>query len=90
MTSHASASSDVPLPPSWSTEEKLKRDDWMMQTSTSGASLSRSQEVLSLNSRDKMDISGDFDFFSTLGTEKRKNPKNEKDDCTEVLNFIYN
>ena len=90
MTSHASASSDVPLPPSRPTEEKLKRDDWMMQPSTSGASSSRNPEVSSLDSRDKMDLSGDFDFFSTLGTERQKKPKNEKDDRIEVLNFNYN
>jgi hypothetical protein len=86
LTSSASAGPlDPSLPPALSTETSLKRDDWMLMpssttvrvpTNTSRTPVDESfTEDYGDASQGARNLSGDVDFFSTLGTEvKRKKP----------------
>ena len=81
---------DPPLPPPTRTETTLKRDDWMLEpgpttsavtASSSSFKVARGDEDVDMmdgygdaaaNSRN---MSGGVDFFSSLGTERKKKPK---------------
>ncbi len=88
LTSHAQSEPDDPSPPrAVVAESSLKRDDWMLEPSTSSAvppMMSRPQ----LDGRDESltdgygepsassrSLGGGTDFFSNLGREKERKPK---------------
>jgi hypothetical protein len=94
---------DPPLPPSLPADTSLKRDEWMLapsggsvpipstsklQPMTGDESLTEDYGEPSGNSRT---LGGDIDFFSSLGTEHKKKPK-EKPElekvCCPSLSFI--
>ncbi|KAF8500903.1 CwfJ C-terminus 1-domain-containing protein-like protein [Russula emetica] len=88
LTSHAQSKPDDPSPPrAVVAESSLKRDDWMLEPSTSSAnpptmsrpqldggdeSLTDGYGELSASSRD---LGGGIDFFSSIGKEKERKPK---------------
>ncbi|KDQ12326.1 hypothetical protein BOTBODRAFT_113169 [Botryobasidium botryosum FD-172 SS1] len=85
--------SDVPLPPSLHTETTLKRDEWMFppseppqasQASSSGKVMAMTEQSFTEDygdeEVDKRTLSGGIDFFSSLGTEKRKKIREDKPD----------
>ncbi|KAN0123487.1 Protein similar to CwfJ C-terminus 1 domain containing protein [Russula decolorans] len=88
LTSHAQSKPDDPSPPrAVVAESSLKRDDWMLEASTSSAvppMMSRPQldggdESLTDGygepSTSSRDLGGGIDFFSSLGKEKERKPK---------------
>ncbi|KIO06009.1 hypothetical protein M404DRAFT_139792 [Pisolithus tinctorius Marx 270] len=95
LTSRAQASeSDPPLPPALVTESKLKRDDWMLEPISSSAELPRPPAQQFPTTDDSLTdgygepsgsgrtLGGAVDFFSSLGTEKKRN-KPEKPNIDE-------
>jgi hypothetical protein len=88
LTSHAqSEPHDPSLPRAVVAESSLKRDDWMLEPSTSSAAppmMSRPQldggdESLTDGygepSASSRNFGGEIDFFSNLGKEKKRKPK---------------
>ncbi|KAI0311715.1 CwfJ C-terminus 1-domain-containing protein-like protein [Amylostereum chailletii] len=87
LTSRAEAtSSDPPPPPVLSTESHLKRDDWMLEpTSSETVTLSIPKKTMSLKdeslteeygeSQNSRTPGGAVDFFSSLGSERLKKPQ---------------
>ncbi|KIJ17924.1 hypothetical protein PAXINDRAFT_72629 [Paxillus involutus ATCC 200175] len=94
LMSHAKApESNPPLPPTLSTETKLQRDEWMLlppsgaqvlssssrplaqQLPTGGESSTAEYGESSLGARIP---GGAVDFFSSLGTEKKRKPQPDK------------
>ncbi|KAI6123470.1 CwfJ C-terminus 1-domain-containing protein-like protein [Pisolithus croceorrhizus] len=86
LTSRAQASeSDPPLPPAVVTESKLNRDDWMLEPLPSGAKSSGPLAPQFPTTDDSLTdgygepsesgrtLGGAVDFFSSLGTEKKRN-----------------
>lgn len=95
LTSRAQASeSDPSLPPALVTESKLKRDDWMLEPISSSAEPSRPPAQQFPITDDSLTdgygepsgsgrtFGGAVDFFSSLGTEKKRN-KPEKPNVDE-------
>ena len=93
LTSTAGAGSSVPLPHAINTESVLKRDEWMLMPTSAPVmpaheSHEKSLPLSSTNdsftedygepSGDSRTTSGGVDFFSSLGTQRNKNPKPEK------------
>ncbi|EPQ54755.1 hypothetical protein GLOTRDRAFT_77477 [Gloeophyllum trabeum ATCC 11539] len=84
--------SDPPLPPPLRTETALKRDDWMLMpptapsvpTVTSTAHTPNGDESLTDDygepEQNQRRLDGGVDFFSSLGTERKKKPAPEKPD----------
>ncbi|KAI6121010.1 CwfJ C-terminus 2-domain-containing protein-like protein [Pisolithus croceorrhizus] len=95
LTSRAQASeADPPLPPALVTESKLNRDDWMLEPIPSGSKSSRPLAPQFPTADDSLTdgygelsesgrtLGGAVDFFSSLGTEKKRN-KPEKQSIDE-------
>jgi hypothetical protein len=92
LTSHATASDTSPtLPPSTTQETVLKRDDWMLAPESSNAA----GDAPSLEDQNMTDgfgepedgkrtLGGGVDFFSSLGTERKKKPPPEAPDLKKV------
>lgn len=102
-TAQASEEDSI-LPPTTSTETKLQRDEWMILPSSGAARpLSSSDRPLaqqfpsgddpytdeygesSVNGRT---LGGAVDFFSSLGTEKKRKPQPDKPDPDKVLHIL--
>jgi hypothetical protein len=90
LTSHAYSKPDDPSPPrAVVAESSLKRDDWMLEPSTSSVAppaMSRPQleggdETLTDGygepSTSTRTLGGGIDFFSNLGKERERKPKPE-------------
>lgn len=85
---------DPPLPPSKPTESKLVRDEWMLlppsapsvpsEPSSSRLTMPTGNDSLTEDYGDLAEngrtLGGGVDFFSSLGTERRRKPKEEKVD----------
>lgn len=93
------ASGSTRLPPTLNQESKLQRDEWMMLPTSvpsvprEGASTSRAQVMLAETSLteeygetsgDSRTMSGGVDFFSSLGTERKKEPRADKPNPDKV------
>ncbi|KAH7926464.1 hypothetical protein BV22DRAFT_1008965 [Leucogyrophana mollusca] len=99
LTSHAAASGSGPaLPPSHSTETSLKRDEWMLMPPAGAAVPSTSSRPQQLPIGDESltedygepsdaarNLAGGVDFFSSLGTERKRNPGPDKSDTEKAL-----
>jgi hypothetical protein len=87
LTSHATQSSSLNLNSEKSAEVKLKRDDWMLEPSISPAALETESRPTALSGHTVPEsltdgygeettstrtLGGDVDFFSTLGTERKR------------------
>ncbi|KAI6027408.1 CwfJ C-terminus 1-domain-containing protein-like protein [Pisolithus microcarpus] len=96
LTSRAQAAeSDPPLPPSLVAESKLNRDDWMLEPIPSGAKSSKPLAPQFPTTDDSLTdgygepsgsgrtLGGAVDFFSSLGTEKKRS-KPEKQNIDEL------
>ncbi len=69
------------------TESKLKRDDWMMMPSEQSTNMSVDDpyDGYGESSSGQRTTSGGVDFFSNLGTERKKNnPKENRPDPDKV------
>ena len=98
-------SKDVPpLPPSLPAESKLVRDEWMLlppsaasssrpEPSSSKLQIPTGNESLTEDygepAENLRNMSGGVDFFSGLGTERKKKPKEDKPDPEKVGSLIY-
>ncbi|KAG8862405.1 hypothetical protein FRB96_001475 [Tulasnella sp. 330] len=95
ITSHASEATSAKLPPSVPTENKLQRDEWMLLPETrlvvpsDSGKTSRMVDVDGALTEDygdavadKRTLGGGVDFFSSLGTERNKKPRDNKPDPT--------
>lgn len=88
--------SDPPLPPTLHQETPLKRDEWMLMgpgaptepASTSRTHASTGVEPLTEDYGDAPDnprtLGGGVDFFSDLGTERKKKPRPDVPDPEKV------
>jgi len=101
VTSHAQATERDPLlPPTLSTETKLQRDEWMLLPLSSAPLPSSSSRPLAqqfptgdesyMDGYAEPSVSGRVhggavDFFSSLGTEKKRKPQPDKPDPDKVL-----
>ncbi|KAF5362872.1 hypothetical protein D9758_007112 [Tetrapyrgos nigripes] len=90
LTSRATSQpDDPPLPPTLPTETSLKRDEWMLAPSAGPSSSTAKLQPMSGNesltedygepSGNSRTLGGDIDFFSSLGTEHKKKPKEKLD-----------
>ncbi|KAG8214741.1 CwfJ C-terminus 1-domain-containing protein-like protein [Butyriboletus roseoflavus] len=96
LTSQAQASEEDPvLPPTASTETKLQRDEWMLLPPSDAPLPSSSSRPLAQqfptgddsytdgyaeSSASARTLDGTVDFFSSLGTEKKRKPQPDKPD----------
>ncbi|KAF8133995.1 CwfJ C-terminus 1-domain-containing protein-like protein [Boletus edulis] len=83
LTSHAQATKDDPLlPPTTTTETRLQRDEWMVLPSSSSRPLPTGDESYTDDYGGPSDsgrtLGGAVDFFSSLGTEKKRKPQPDK------------
>ena len=104
LTSHAQATEEEPvLPPTTSTEAKLQRDEWMLLPPSDAPLPSSSSRPLAqqfptgdesytdgyAESFVSGRTSGDtVDFFSSLGTEKKRKPQPDKPDPDKVFHTL--
>ncbi|KDQ62188.1 hypothetical protein JAAARDRAFT_30088 [Jaapia argillacea MUCL 33604] len=84
--------SDPPLPPSHATETRLSRDEWMLMpagvptgsTVSSGPRLHMNDDSLTEDYGDapqnERRLDGGIDFFSNMGTERKKKPPPDRVD----------
>lgn len=100
LASHAQPTEDDPvLPPTASTESKLQRDEWMLLPSSDAPRSSSSSRPLAQQLPTGDDSytdgyaessvagrtpGGAVDFFSSLGTEKKRKPRPDKPDPDKV------
>ncbi|KAI9462196.1 CwfJ C-terminus 1-domain-containing protein-like protein [Boletus coccyginus] len=90
VTSHAQATEGDPiLPPTTSTETKVQRDEWMLLSPSSSSRLIAQQfptgdesytDGYAEPSVSERALGGAVDFFSSLGTEKKRKPQPDKPD----------
>ncbi|KAG8964651.1 hypothetical protein FRC03_001493 [Tulasnella sp. 419] len=94
LNSHASQTTSAVLPPPVTAESKLQRDEWMLLPEakpTANVIPSVSSRLLNTLDQsltedygepegDKRTLGGGVDFFSSLGTERKKKPKEDKPD----------
>ena len=99
---------DPPLPPSKPAESKLVRDEWMLlppsapilpsDSSSSKLKMPAGNESLTEDYGDPVangrTLGGGVDFFSSLGTERKKKPKEDKVDdkvgyCASSSSTVY-
>ena len=85
---------DPPLPPPVRTETKLVRDEWMLMPESTLVAPSRSAGDTPMD-EDPTDgygesttntrtLGGTVDFFSSLGTERKKQPRPDRPDPDKV------
>ncbi|KAF9496556.1 hypothetical protein BDN71DRAFT_1446054 [Pleurotus eryngii] len=77
-----------PLPSSLLTESKLKRDEWMMMPSEQSTNMPVDDpyDGYGESSSGQRTTGGGVDFFSSLGTErKKKNPKENRPDPDKLV-----
>lgn len=97
ITSHASEPSSAKLPPSLSTENKPQRDEWMLLPESRPVLPSESHKTAGMVhadgswtedygdvEADKRTLGGGVDFFSSLGTERKKKGSENKPDPANV------
>jgi len=95
---------DPPLPPSLKTETKLQRDEWMLMPSEGvpeslGSSSMLARAILTgdeslaedygESSTNKHPPGGGVDFFSSLGTERKRPPRPDKPNPDNVQYYSY-
>lgn len=103
LTSHTVAgSSDPPLPPSVASETALKRDEWMLMPPSAPSVPEDTSRLEPLGreesyaegygepSQNVRTTAGNVDFFSSLGTEKKKKPKPDVPDPDKVRIKSFN
>ncbi|KAG1879104.1 CwfJ C-terminus 1-domain-containing protein-like protein [Suillus subluteus] len=100
ITTHATAGeADPPLPPSLTTETRLQRDEWMLMPSggvaeplnssrSSARGLPTGGETITEDygetSSSQRTPAGGVDFFSSLGTERKRPPRPDKPDPDKI------
>ncbi|KAG9010213.1 hypothetical protein FRB94_010912 [Tulasnella sp. JGI-2019a] len=93
LTSHASEVTSAKLPSSLATESKPQRDEWMLLPETRPVLHSESSKTTHMldvddvltegygdMDTDKRTLGGGVDFFSSLGTERKKKGREDKPD----------
>jgi hypothetical protein len=97
LTTKAEDPNAPPLPSSIHTESSLKRDDWMLESTFSVASTSKSQlppqeeslmEDYGEAAQNSRTMSGGVDFFSSLGSEVKKKEPKEKPNPEQVSHIM--